>query len=53
VVYAGVMSVAFKKVPATINDLLAIPENERFQEIIGGELVRKARSGAQHIARSW
>src|SRR5262245_37146129 len=42
------MSVALKKVPATVADLLAIPEHERFHEIIGGELVRKAMSSARH-----
>lgn len=42
------MSVATKKVSATIADLLAIPEHERFHEIIGGELVRKAMPSARH-----
>ncbi len=36
------MSLMMKKVPASIADLLAIPEHERFHEIIDGELVRKA-----------
>ncbi|MCC6559223.1 MAG: Uma2 family endonuclease [Polyangiaceae bacterium] len=31
-----------------MDDLLAIPENERFHEIIGGELVRKAMPSARH-----
>src|SRR5690349_9228426 len=42
------MSLAVKKTPATIDDLLAIPEDERFHEIIGGELVRKAMPSARH-----
>jgi Uma2 family endonuclease len=42
------MSVARKKEPATVADLLAIPESERFHEIIGGELVRKAMPSARH-----
>jgi Uma2 family endonuclease len=33
---------------ATAADLLAIPEEERFHEIIGGELVRKAMPSARH-----
>lgn len=42
------MSVASMKRPATIADLLAIPEPERFHEIIGGELVQKATPSAAH-----
>jgi Uma2 family endonuclease len=42
------MSLAVTKAPATIADLLAIPENERFHEIIGGELVRKAMPSIRH-----
>jgi Uma2 family endonuclease len=42
------MSVALKKAPATVDDLLAIPENERFHELIGGELVRKAMPSGPH-----
>lgn len=42
------MSVALKKEPASIGDLLAIPETERFHEIIGGELVQKAMPSPQH-----
>jgi len=42
------MSVAVKKPPAGIRDLLAIPEPDRFHEIIGGELVQKAMPSAQH-----
>lgn len=39
---------------ATIADLLAIPENERFHEVVGGELVRKADPSAEHgDAQSW
>lgn len=44
----GGMSVALKRTPASIEDLLAIPEPERFHEIIGGELVRKAMPSPQH-----
>jgi len=33
---------------ATVDDLLAIPEGERFHEIIGGELVRKAMPSGVH-----
>jgi Uma2 family endonuclease len=45
------MSLA-RKQPArhTIEDLLAIPEHERFHEIIDGELVRKAMPSAKHGA---
>jgi Uma2 family endonuclease len=42
------MSVAVKQAPATVADLLAIPEPERFHEIIGGELVRKAMPSPRH-----
>lgn len=43
------MSVAKKRVSrATAADLLAIPEAERFHEIIGGELVRKAMPSGPH-----
>ena len=42
------MSLTAKKAPAGIADLLAIPENERFHEIIDGELVRKAAPSARH-----
>lgn len=42
------MSVALKKAPASIRDLLSIPESERFHEVIGGELVQKAMPGPQH-----
>ena len=43
------MSVAAKR-PArhTVEDLLAIPEEQRFHEIIDGELVRKAMPSARH-----
>jgi Uma2 family endonuclease len=34
--------------PATTADLLAIPEEERFHEIIDGELVRKAMPSGKH-----
>jgi Uma2 family endonuclease len=43
------MSVAAKLTPhATAADLLAIPEHERFHEIIDGELVRKAMPNGPH-----
>jgi Uma2 family endonuclease len=42
------MTLALKVAPATIEDLLAIPEQDRFHEIIGGELVQKAMPSAQH-----
>ncbi len=42
------MSVAVKMSPAGIEDLLAIPANERFHEIIDGELVRKAMPSIRH-----
>ena len=42
------MSLVAKKAPVTIDDLLAIPETERFHEIIGGELVRKAMPSIRH-----
>ena len=34
--------------PATVADLLAIPQDERFHEIIDGELVRKAMPTFEH-----
>ena len=37
-----------KRRMATAADLLAIPEEERFHEILGGELVRKAMPSARH-----
>ena len=47
--YPRRMSTARKeKVPATVADLLAIPEPERFHEIIDGELVRKAMPSPRH-----
>jgi Uma2 family endonuclease len=33
---------------ATVDDLLAIPEAERFHEILGGELIRKAMPSLDH-----
>jgi Uma2 family endonuclease len=44
------MSVAARMPPSllTAADLLAIPEEERFHEIIGGELVRKAMPSGSH-----
>ena len=41
-------SAALKIRPATLDDLLAIPEAERFHEIIDGELVRKAMPSFRH-----
>lgn len=41
-------SVAVKMRPATVDDLLAIPEAERFHEILDGELVRKAMPSFRH-----
>lgn len=35
---------------ATVDDLLAIPENDRFHEVIDGELVRKAMPSLRHGA---
>ena len=42
------MSIAVKRVRASLDDLLAIPEKERFHEIIAGELVRKAMPSFRH-----
>ncbi|MGK3961650.1 Uma2 family endonuclease [Sorangium sp. So ce118] len=43
------MSVAVKLGPrATLADLLAIPEEQRFHEILDGELVRKAMPSGPH-----
>jgi Uma2 family endonuclease len=42
------MSLAAKQAPATLADLLAIPEAERFHEIIAGELVKKPMPSARH-----
>ncbi len=43
------MSVAAKLEPlATAADLLAIPEDERFHEVIDGEIVRKAMPSGPH-----
>src|SRR6185436_9168133 len=47
--YPPAMSSAAVKVrPATIADLLAIPEPERYHEIIDGELVRKGMPSFRH-----
>ena len=46
--YPRPMSTALKQAPATIADLLAIPEPERFHEIIDGEVVRKAMPSPRH-----
>ena len=37
-----------KRSPATVADLMAIPEDERFHEVIDGELVRKAMPSGEH-----
>jgi Uma2 family endonuclease len=42
------MSVALKPRPASLADLLAIPEPERFHELIGGEIVQKAMPSPKH-----
>lgn len=41
-------SLARARTQATVADLLAIPAEERFHEIIGGELVRKAMPSGEH-----
>jgi Uma2 family endonuclease len=41
-------SAAGKRAPATVADLLAIPPDERFHELIDGELVRKAMPSGEH-----
>jgi Uma2 family endonuclease len=41
-------SSAGQRAPATIADLLAIPQEERFHEVIDGELVRKAMPTFEH-----
>ena len=41
-------STAGARSPATLADLLAIPEDQRFHEIINGELVRKAMPSFEH-----
>ena len=33
---------------ATLEDFLSIPEGERFHELIGGEMIRKAAPSAEH-----
>ncbi len=42
------MTIATPRTPATIADLLAIPEDERFHEIIDGELVQKSAPSGEH-----
>src|SRR5450631_228489 len=34
--------------PATLDDFWAIPEAERFHELVGGELIQKAAPSAEH-----
>lgn len=41
-------SAAGQRSPATLADLLAIPPDERFHEIVEGELVRKATPTGEH-----
>jgi len=43
-----VSSAVGKRSPATVTDLLAIPEDERYHEVIDGELVRKAMPTFEH-----
>jgi Uma2 family endonuclease len=42
------VEIAEKKGRATIDDLLAIPEEDRFHELISGEIVRKASPSGEH-----
>ena len=42
------MSTALARRYATVADLLAIPEKQRFHEILGGELVQKALPSGPH-----
>jgi Uma2 family endonuclease len=52
--YSRVMSSPAPRHRATVSELLAIPEEERFHEIVDGELVRKASPSAEHgDAQSW
>ena len=44
----GMSSVVVERSPATIADFLAIPQEERFHEVIDGELVRKAMPTFEH-----
>lgn len=44
----GMAGAAPRMQPATVADLLAIPEGERFHEIVDGELVRKALPSIRH-----
>lgn len=34
--------------PATVEDFLAIPEHERFHELVGGEIIPKASPSGEH-----
>jgi Uma2 family endonuclease len=45
---AAMTAVARARPLATAADLLAIPESQRFHELIGGDLVRKAISSGAH-----
>jgi Uma2 family endonuclease len=48
------MSFTATRPRATVADLLAIPEDDRFHEVIDGELVQKANPSAEHgDAQSW
>jgi Uma2 family endonuclease len=42
------MTAAAKKLPATLEDFLAIPEEERFHELIDGELIERAAPSGEH-----
>ncbi len=46
--YAGSMRTATAHRLATVGDLLAIPEEQRFHEIVGGDLVQKAMPAPKH-----
>lgn len=39
---------AAKKLPATLEDFLAIPEDERFHELIDGEILERAAPSGEH-----
>jgi Uma2 family endonuclease len=42
------MTATAKKLPATLEDFLAIPEEERFHELIDGELIERAAPSGEH-----
>ncbi len=45
---AAVSSIGLRSSPATLADLLSIPPDQRFHEIIDGELVQKANPSGEH-----